>query len=48
MINVAVASAGDPPDPRDLEDVTFTFQKIEIQDNAAGGAAASDTWAAAA
>ncbi len=43
---VAVASAGDPPDPRDLEDVTFTFQKIEIQDNASGGAGASDTWVA--
>jgi type VI secretion system secreted protein Hcp len=42
---VAVAVAGDPPDPRELEDVTFTFQKIEIQDNAAGGTAASDSWA---
>jgi type VI secretion system secreted protein Hcp len=42
---VAVAAAGDPPDPRELEDVTFTFQKIEIQDNVSG-TAASDAWSA--
>jgi type VI secretion system secreted protein Hcp len=44
---IGVASGGDAPDPRELEDVTLTFQKIEIQDNAAGGLAAADSWMAA-
>jgi type VI secretion system secreted protein Hcp len=44
---IGVAAGGDPPDPRALEDVSFTFQKIEIQDNAMGGTAAMDDWAAA-
>jgi hypothetical protein len=33
-----------PPDPRELEDITFTFQKIEFSD--ASGIAAVDAWAA--
>jgi len=33
------------PDPRELEDVSFTFQKIDITD--ANGAAISDNWLAA-
>jgi type VI secretion system secreted protein Hcp len=41
-IDVSVGS--EPPDPRELEDISFTFQKIDIID--ANGAAATDDWAA--
>jgi type VI secretion system secreted protein Hcp len=40
---IDVSMANEPPDPRELEDVSFTFQKIDITD--ANGAAASDDWA---
>jgi type VI secretion system secreted protein Hcp len=41
-IDVSVGS--EPPDPRELEDISFTFQKIDIID--ANGAAATDDWTA--
>jgi type VI secretion system secreted protein Hcp len=42
--HIAVSMDNAPPDPRELEDITFTFQKIEFSD--ASGIAAVDAWAA--
>jgi type VI secretion system Hcp family effector len=41
---VAVPSGNDAPDPRELEDVSITFQSISVVD--AAGAATMDSWAA--
>lgn len=43
---IDVASGSEPADPRALEDVSFTYQKIMIQD-ATGQTAFSDDWVAA-
>jgi type VI secretion system secreted protein Hcp len=40
---IGVPSAGDPADPRPLEDVSFTFRKIEIN-NTEGRTGATDDW----
>jgi len=42
--SIGVPMGNEPPDPRDLEDVSLTFQKIEITDNAKGGITAMDDW----
>jgi type VI secretion system secreted protein Hcp len=42
--HIAVSMDNAPPDPRELEDITFTFQKIEFSD--ASGAVTTDAWAA--
>jgi type VI secretion system secreted protein Hcp len=39
---IDVPSGGEPPDSRALEDVSLTFQKIELKD--ASGTAAMDDW----
>jgi type VI secretion system secreted protein Hcp len=41
---IGVSAGSEPPDPRELEDISFTFQKIDITD--ANGAAAMDDWTA--
>jgi type VI secretion system secreted protein Hcp len=42
---IDVSMGNEAPDPRELEDVSFTFQKIDITD--ANGAVVSDNWLAA-
>jgi len=41
---IDVSMGNEAPDPRELEDVSFTFQKIDIID--ANGAAVTDDWVA--
>ena len=41
---IATPTGSEQPDPRALEDVTLTFQKIEIK-NTVAGTASMDTWA---
>jgi type VI secretion system secreted protein Hcp len=41
---IDVSMGNEAPDPRELEDISFTFQKIDIWD--ANGATASDDWIA--
>jgi type VI secretion system secreted protein Hcp len=41
---IAIPIGTEPPDQRALEDVSLTFQKIEIK-NAVAGTASTDTWA---
>lgn len=43
---IAVAAGNDPPDPRELEDISFTFQKIDVADKATGGVTFIDDWQA--
>jgi type VI secretion system secreted protein Hcp len=40
--HIDVSTGTEPPDPRELEDVSFTFQKIEVQD--VNGTMAMDDW----
>ena len=40
---INIAMGNEPPDPRELEDITFTFQKLEFHD--AAGATFTDSWA---
>src|SRR2546427_897888 len=42
---IATPTGSEQPDPRALEDVSLTFQKIEIK-NTVAGTASMDTWAA--
>jgi len=37
-------SAGVAPQDAELEDISFTFQKIDIENNEAGKVAVSDDW----
>ncbi len=41
---IATPTGSEQPDPRALEDVSLTFQKIEIK-NTVAGTASMDTWA---
>jgi type VI secretion system secreted protein Hcp len=43
---IGLAGANEAPDTRELEDISFTFQKIEVTDKAAGGATFADDWTA--
>jgi type VI secretion system secreted protein Hcp len=42
---INVPTGNEAPDPRELEDISFTFQRIEYQDNVTG-AMATDDWTA--
>jgi len=42
---IAVPAGNDPPDPRELEDISITFQTINVAD--AAGATTVDSWLAA-
>jgi type VI secretion system secreted protein Hcp len=41
---IGVPNGNEPVDPRELEDISFTFQKIEVTDNASGGTMFMDDW----